>query len=343
MRVAHVMAGARAGGAELFYERLVAAQHKAGDAVLAAVRREPGRLLRLRAAGLVPMALPFGGLLDFTTGPALRRSMREFRPELVMAWMGRAAAAAPRGDWVLAGRLGGRYDLRRFRRCDHLVANTEALVRWIAGQGWPGERVHHLPNFSPDLSGAAPAMLDVPAGSPLVLAMGRLHRNKGFDVLLRALRRLPGVHLAIAGEGPEAGALRRLAVGEGVAERVHWLGWRQDQAALLAACTVLACPSRVEPLGNVVLEAFSARRPIVAAASEGPAALIDPGHTGLLAPVEDAEALSEALGAVIADQDLALRLGVAGRAAFEREHAEAPVLARWRALLPTLSNAGERR
>ncbi len=141
------------------------------------------------------------------------------------------------------------------------------------------------------MAGASPlprAALGVPDGAKLVLALGRLHRNKGFDVLIRALARLPDAHALIAGEGPERAALAALARAEGVAARVHMPGWREDTAALLAACDVLACPSRQEPLGNVVIEGWSARVPVVAAAAQGPAELILPGQDGLLVPCENA-------------------------------------------------------
>ena len=348
------MAGAPEGGAELFFERLSMALHRAGDSVLPVVRRDAGRVARLRAAGLAPAELGFGGALDVLTGARLRGVLRRFAPQVAVAWMGRAARFAPRGEWVLVGRLGGYYDLSRFRRCDHLVANTRGLAAWIAAQGWPGARVHHLPNFAPDLGGAVawsggaagggrpggaaawPGRLAVVDGAPLVVALGRLHRNKGFDVLVRAMRGLPGVHAVIAGEGPERGALERLARDEGVAGRVHLPGWTQDGAGLLAACDVLVCPSRQEPLGNVVLEAFSAARPVVAAAAAGPVELIEDGRTGLLVAVEDERALAEAIGAVLGDRALAARLAAAGRAEFERAHAEAPVLARWRAFLASV-------
>ncbi len=336
------MAGAPEGGAELFFERLSVALHRAGDSVLPVVRRDAGRVARLRAGGLSPVGLGFGGALDVLTGPRLRGVLRRFAPRVAVAWMGRAARFAPRGDWVLAGRLGGYYDLSRFRRCDQLVANTRGLAAWIALQGWPEARVRHLPNFAPDLAGVpawprgeagSAGMVPVPDGVPVVLALGRLHRNKGFDVLVRAMRGLPGVHAVIAGEGPERGALERLARGEGVADRVHLPGWTRDGAGLLAACDVLVCPSRQEPLGNVVLEAFSAGRPVVAAAAAGPAELIEDGHTGRLVAVEDDAALAGAIGAVLGDRVLASRLAAAGRAEFERVHAEAPVLAQWRAFL----------
>ena len=334
MKVTHLMAGAPTGGAELFFERLTLAQHRAGDDVQAVIRHDPARAARLAAIG--PVQLRFGGALDLQTGRRLRAALTQFAPRVAVAWMNRAARFAPRGPWALVGRLGGYYDLKYYRRCDHLVGNTRALAAWITAQGWPAARTHYLPNFAPDMAGAAPERLDVPVGAKLVLALGRLHRNKGFDVLIRALSQLPGVHGVIAGEGPERASLESLARAEGVADRLHLPGWRHDTAALLAGCDALACPSRHEPLGNVVVEAFAAGRPIVAAAAAGPRELIRPGEDGLLVPTEDAPALAISLGLVLQTPVFAHRLAAAGRARFEAEFAEAPVLALWRTFLATV-------
>ena len=124
-----------------------------------------------------------------------------------------------------------------------------------------------------------------------------------------------------------------------MADRLHLLGWRSDQAALLAACTLLVCPSRQEPLGNVVLEAFSAGAPVVAASAAGPREVITPGENGLLVPMEDAEALAEAIGAVLEYKALAARLGQAGRAAYAARHAKGPVVEQWRQVLARLEPA----
>jgi glycosyltransferase involved in cell wall biosynthesis len=334
IRSAQLMAGAAAGGAELFFERFCAALEAAGDEVLPVIRHNAGRLARLRAAGLSPVQLGFGGALDVWTRGRIARRLAAFAPRVAVAWMGRAARHAPAGPWVLVGRLGGYYDLRQFARCDHLVANTPALVDWIHDQKiFAAGRVHYLPNFSPDLYGAAPARLPAPPGAKLALAMGRLHRNKGLDVLIAAISRLPGVHVAIAGEGPERVALERLAQHSGVADRVHFLGWRLDTGALLAACDVLVCPSRSEPLGNVILEAFSARRPVVAAMAEGPRALIDSGRTGVLVAQESAIALAAGIEGVLKNPGQSAAMVEAARRRYEADFSEAAVIAQWRDFL----------
>ena len=335
MRLAQVIAGAPMGGAELFFERLTIAL-SATDEVLPVIRRDAARAARLRAAGLTPLELAFGGPFDLFTSLRLRAALRRYAPAVVVAWMSRAARFSPRGDWVLVGRLGGYYDLRRFRHCDHLAGNTRGIVAWITTQGWPAGRVHYLPNFVPDMAGATPAELGLPPNVQVLLGLGRLHRNKGFDVLIRALPRLPQAHAVIAGAGPELSALQALAQAERVADRVHLLGWRSDIAALLARADVFVCPSRHEPLGNVIIEAWSAGRPVIAAAAQGPSELITHGRDGSLAAVDDPAALAAGIGSLLHDPAHCAAVAAAGRLRYEAEFAEAAVVAQWRRFLASL-------
>ena len=332
MRVAQVMAGAALGGAELFFERLSIALQTAGEDVLPVIRGNPARAARLRAGGMAPVELAFGSRFDLLTRPRLRAVLRNFAPRVVVSWMNRASRLAPRGDWALVGRLGGYYDLRHYRGCDHLVGNTRGIVGWLRAQGWPASRTHYLSNFVADFAHTA-AAADLPPGHPLLLGLGRLHSDKGFDLAIRALPRLPGAHLAIAGEGPERSTLTALAAREGVAGRVHFLGWRDDPGALLKAADVFVCSSRIEPLGNMVIEAWSAGCPLVALAAAGPAELIRPGQDGLLTPLEDVPQLADAIAAVLGDPGQARALAAAGRARFAGEFAAAPVIAAWRRFL----------
>jgi glycosyltransferase involved in cell wall biosynthesis len=324
------------GGAELFFERLCIAQHAAGDAVLPAIKRDAARAARLGAAGLAPLQLGFGQAWDLLTRPRLRAALRRFAPRVAVSWMSRASGFTPRGDYVLVGRLGGFYNLAHFRHCDHLVGNTRGLVAWMRAQGWPEGRTHYLPNFVADQAGAAPAAA-FSGRRPLLLGLGRLHEEKGFDVLLRALPALSGATLVLAGDGPERAALARLAASLGVADRVVFAGWRRDVGALLAAADALVLPSRVEPLGNVIIEAWSAGCPVAAAAVDGPCELIEDGVDGVLAPREDVAALGAAIAGLLADPARARAIAAAGRRRYEAEFTEARVLALWRSFLGSVT------
>ncbi len=336
-----VMAGAPNGGAEAFFVRLAGAfQRRAGDLDLAqqvVIRRHPARAAALRAAGASVAELGFGGGIDIWTARRLRRLAADFRPDIVLAWMSRAADHCRRAMLeqapkpLLMARLGGYYDLKHYKGFDHLVGNTREIVDWIVGQGWPAERAHYLPNFvtaTPDPP-LPRATFDTSEGVPLLLALGRLHENKAFDVALRALAQVPDAHLWLVGEGPLRADLERLAQSLGVADRVRMPGWRDDMPALMAAADIAICPSRLEPLGNVVLEAWAHGRPIVAAASAGPAALIDDGRTGLLVPVEDADALAAAIQRLIAEPDCGRVLVDAGRAHYDANFTEEAVVGQY--------------
>ena len=215
---------------------------------------------------------------------------------------------------------------------DRLIGNTRGIVAWLRHQGWPVDRTSYLPNFVEDLHGHPPAT-DLADGRPWILALGRLHRDKAFDILIPAMRSVPGARLAIAGEGPERASLERLARRAGVADRVRFLGWRTDVGALLGAARLFVSSSRVEPLGNMVLEAWSAGCPVIAAAADGPAELIEQEVTGLLCPREDPGALGAAMAALLGDGVRAARLAAAGRLRFQTDFARQPVLAVWQTAL----------
>jgi glycosyltransferase involved in cell wall biosynthesis len=339
MRLMQAMAGAPHGGAEAFFVRLALALRRAGDEQLLLIRENAERAAALRGGGIEPLQLPFGGRFDLATRLGFRRAIARYRPGLVLTWMNRATTLCPRGDFVHVARLGGYYDLKYYRRCDHLIANTRDIAAYLLRAGWRQDSVHYQPNFvaAARATSVARASLATPEDVPLAQAMGRLHHNKAFDMLLTALALVPEMHLWLAGEGELSEVLERQARSLGVASRVRFLGWREDTAALLAAADFLVCPSRHEPLGNVVIEAWAAGRAVVATASDGPRALISDDETGLLVPIDDARALAAALGRVGGDAVLRERLAEAGRAAYDAEYSEARVVTLYREFFATVA------
>src|SRR5690349_19399783 len=333
-RVLQAIAGATHGGAEGFFTRLAAALQRAGQPQRVLIRRNSSRARSLRAAGVPVGELAFGGIFDLGTRLAFAREIAAWCPDIVLTWMSRATRVCPRGDFVHVARLGGYYDLKYYRRCDHLIGNTRAIVDYAIAKGWPRERITYLPNFVPDSAGAADAAARN-GRTPLALALGRLHSNKGFDLLLEALAATREVTLWIAGDGPLRPRLERLATRLGITGRVRFLGWREDVPRLLATADLLVCPSLHEPLGNVVIEAWSAGLPVVATASDGPKGLIRDGESGILVPLPGSrgggrQALADASERVCADAVLRARLGKAGRRAYEAEFTEPIVVAGYR-------------
>jgi len=340
LRVVHVMAGARVGGAEAFFERLIPALARAGLSQRAVIRHHGARARRIEAVGVPVTQLGFGRRFDFVTRGSLVREIAAFRPDLALAWMNRAANLFPVGAALHLARVGGYYDIKYYRGCDHLIANAPGVAEHLRRQGWPAGRLRHIPNFVADnrLPPLPRADAETPAGVPLLLALGRLHQVKGFDLLIRALALLPGTWLWLAGEGPERARLKRLAAELGVAERIRFLAWRDDIAALMAAADMVVVPSRREPLGNVVLEAWAQSRPVIAAAAEGPLGLISEHETGLLVPQEDHQALAMAIRTLGGAPALAAQLAVGGRSAYETAYTESAVVERYLRLFQSLTS-----
>ena len=331
VRVLQTMAGAPHGGAEAFFTRLVVALARAGLDQHAVIRSHPARAEILRQAGVPVTETRFGGPLDLRSGSLLGREIARFKPHVVLSWMNRATRACPPGDYVHCARLGGYYKLKHYRQCDHLIGNSHGIVEYLLDQGWPADRAHYLPNFvTSETEPAVPrGEFDTPEGAPLLLALGRLHENKAFDVLIEALEALPEAYLWLAGRGPLANHLAALAERRGVSGRLRMLGWRDDVAALFAAADVFICPSRHEPLGNVVIEAWAQGAPVVAATAGGPAELIEDGVSGLLVAVDDAAALADTIKRLLDDPALGSRLVEAGRAAYEASYTVDMVVRRY--------------
>ena len=337
-RLLQAIGGARHGGAEIFFVRLAAALQRAGERQRVLIRRDPPRAQSLRRAGVAVEELAFGSAFDLMTRRAFRHEISAWRPHIVVTWMSRATSLCPRGDFVHVARLGGYYDVKYYRRCDYLICNTRTIVEYAVAEGWPRERVEYLPNFVPDVSQieAAPTTAPVArADAPLAFALGRLHPDKGFDLLLDALALTREVRLWIAGEGPLRARLERQAARLGVTDRVCFLGWREDALSLLSHVDLLVCPSLHEPLGNVVIEAWSAGVPVVATASDGPAGLIEDGENGILVPLPDGpgggpSALARVIESLCNDRALRARLGRDGRRAYEAAFTEEVVVTRYR-------------
>ncbi|WP_417546043.1 glycosyltransferase [Marinobacter sp.] len=297
-RIAQVLAGAKQGGAENFFVRLVKGLQDTNQVDQHAfIRAHRHRLDSLEAAGVASDGFRFGGKFNPIGGLRFRRALRQFHPDIVMTWMNRASIATPPGDYSLISRLGHYYNLKYYRHADYWIGISHGICDHLIQGGMPAKRVFYIPNFA-DETPVKPLPRDsfeTPADSPLILAAGRLHKNKGFDILLQALKQVPGATLWLAGSGPEEQALKQQCTELGLDQRVRFLGWRNDVTTLMKTADLFVCPSRHEGLGSIVMESWAHECPIIATDSQGPGELIESGHTGIITPVDEADALASAI------------------------------------------------
>jgi glycosyltransferase involved in cell wall biosynthesis len=202
----------------------------------------------------------------------------------------------------------------------------------MAGYGWIApERLTIIRNgidtriYEPDPAARERVRAELGAApNDVVLAvLARVTEDKGqvetIDALARLAPRYPAVRLWIVGEGTLRPALERQAAERGIADRVRFPGFRSDIPAILQAVDIVVQASHREGLGNTLLEAMAARRPIVASAVGGILDVVVPGQTGELVPPYDAEALAAALEPLLAHPALREQYGAAGRVRVEEQ------------------------
>jgi glycosyltransferase involved in cell wall biosynthesis len=331
MRILQIMTSRVNGGAETYACDVIASLHRAGADQCVVMHEDAPRADELKALGIRVVH----SVLRFPLRPAQRfllsRLMEREKPDIVQTWMRRAAGLVTKGKQPVIGWFGGYYDPRHFRNCDHIVGVTRDIAAHMVKNGVPEGRAHYIPTF-PVIT-PQPALdrgtLATPKEAKVLLTLSRLHQKKGLDTFLIALRDLPDCIGWLAGDGPLQSELERLAQELGVSDRVRFLGWRTDRAALLRAADVCVLPSRYEPFGTVILEAWAAQTPLVACRSAGPSAHVEDGVTGLLTPIGDADALAAAIRRTINDDELRRRLIAAGHATYLESFTPEAVTRQW--------------
>lgn len=212
---------------------------------------------------------------------------------------------------------------------DRYVCVSRAVAQFTAEQGRiPTEKLAVIPNGIDADEYAAPVpaqheSLGIPAGRRLVTYVGRLEHQKGVDWLLGSaatwLSQAPDCDILLVGKGPERANLEALCVELGIADRVHFLGWRPDVAEILAASVALLLPSLWEGMPNVVLQAMASSLPVVATDVEGVRELLGPEAGRQTVAYGDSVGLGRSLVRILSQPDEARQLGRRNRVRVEVE------------------------
>lgn len=154
---------------------------------------------------------------------------------------------------------------------------------------------------------------DIPASAPIAVTVAVLRPAKGIEVLLEAVRHIPGACFLIIGDGPSRGDFERLAATLGVTDRIRWAGYRTDVHTLLAGADLFVHPSLTDAFPTVLLEAAAAGLPVVSSNVGGIPEIVLPGQTGRLIPPGDAAVLAASISNVLADRAALRAMGERAR------------------------------
>ncbi|MDP9070208.1 MAG: glycosyltransferase [Actinomycetota bacterium] len=318
----------------------------------------------------VPLTRSLNPSADARSLAAVRRLLVQRRPEVIHTHLakagtvGRLAVATmrprPRTVHTFHGHVLDGYfratAQRGFTEVERQLArHTDALVAVSPeirdqlldlGVGRPSQ-FHVIPlglELAPFLalrrpSGRLRSRLGLDAKTPLVGIIGRLVPIKDHATLLSAVARLPGVHLAVIGDGELRAPLEARAGQLGLAGRVHFTGWWADIPSAVADLDVVALTSQNEGTPVALIEASAGGRPVVATDVGGVRTVVEDGVTGLLAPRGDAEKIASALARLLQDATARDHLGQAGRRRVSERFGEQRLLDDVRALYADLLGA----
>ena len=308
MRIVNIMLAEVRGGVETMALRYHQALRRAGFEVLSLGHPMGIFAEAVMADEMAPEDFePVEARINHDPRAALRlRSVNaRFRPDIVLAHGNRPTGiallpftgAAQKTVQVV-------HNFRHKPQVDRLraVISVSASVSDDLRTAHPTLPIFDVLNFAPlDVRPVKPA----PAGPVVIGTLGRLHANKGIDIMLKAFARLRHTGLAarlrIAGDGPEMPALRAMATDLGLDDHVEFTGWVSPAADYLVTLDLFVLPSRVEPFGLVVAEAMAAGVPVIASHIDGPREILEDGALGRLVERDDDAALAKAMAEATAD------------------------------------------
>lgn len=220
---------------------------------------------------------------------------------------------------------------------DEIVVQTADAARWI--QRNCRKRAIIIPNPL--------RFLQQPPRErqPLIVAVGRLSREKGFDLLIRAFARIApdfeDWNVAIIGEGKDRDELLRLRDELVLTKRVQFIGQVQNVETWMARAGLVVQPSRFEGFPNVVLESMGMGAPVISAdCPSGPSDIIEDGVNGRLVPPEDVATLAQVMAELMSQPKICETLGREAAKAIQRYRQEV-IMPYWEACLFEETNGGK--
>ncbi len=270
----------------------------------------------------------------------LRKLIKAEQPDIVHTWLFAANAygrlmvgrrRSPRPKLIVSERCVDVWkagwqlwlDQKLIERTDRLIGNSVAVAEFYKSIGYPADRISVIPNGievpepTPFDRDTLLAELEIPRGAPVIGFVGRMAKQKRVDDLVFAMALVsilrPDAHLLLVGDGPERDNLMKFARDIDIDHHTRFTGHRADAAKLLRIMDLFWIASDFEGQSNSIMEAMAAGLPVIATDIPPNRELVVDGETGFLVRVGDRAGFQQFADRILADPELARRLGDAGR------------------------------
>ncbi len=270
----------------------------------------------------------------------LRKLIKAEQPDIVHTWLFAANAygrlmvgrrRSPRPKLIVSERCVDVWkagwqlwlDQKLIKRTDRLIGNSVAVAEFYKSIGYPADRISVIPNGievpepTPFDRDTLLAELEIPRGAPVIGFVGRMAKQKRVDDLVFAMALVsilrPDAHLLLVGDGPERDNLMKFARDIDIDHHTRFTGHRADAAKLLRIMDLFWIASDFEGQSNSIMEAMAAGLPVIATDIPPNRELVVDGETGFLVRVGDRAGFQQFADRILADPELARRLGDAGR------------------------------
>lgn len=344
-KTVHIIGSKTMGGAERFCFRLISALNDFGTECIAFVRK--GSEVEKNLPDAVSyLGLPMRTVWDPLSMIQIKRAIKRISPSVVQTYMGRATRLTrlKKGQLPIhVSRLGGYYKLNGYRHAHAWIVNTKGLCDYLISNGFPKDKVFYVPNFveevDPKKIGSKEKVrkeLGIPLDAWLLVTAGRFIPVKGHQYLIDAFLDLPDrirnrpLYLAILGDGPLKGQYLEKIKGTGYEERIIFPGWVHKPERYYIASDMIVFPSlEMETLGNVILEAWAMKRPVVTSSFRGAREITEDKKDAIRVPCNDSNALKKAIQTLLDVDEMRVELALAGHAKVNSQFSKGVVLKRY--------------
>ena len=307
MKILHIIAGAKEGGAESCAIDTIKALSKKGIDQTIICRPHDTFQNLVHDARIKSYYLSFSFALKWLQKLQINKIIKDEKPDIIHCWMNRAASFTPKQkDIPTLGWFGGYYDLKYYQSCDYFMGVSKDIVRHIKEHIDEPDRAYvgHVFGTLDKIGEIKKSDFNIPDDAKIVLLLSRMHWKKGVDLLINAAAEIKDTFFLLAGDGPEIDKYKAQAKSLQLDDRVLFLGWQNDRLALLNIADVCVLPSRYEPFGIVITEAWFSGVPLVATKADGAKHYVTNFHDGLLVEIDDLNGLINALNSALGDMDL---------------------------------------